>query len=124
MAIDSIKIISLLYRNPYPTVLNMAKLPLKWIVTGNFTADGGVAYLRADGALVRHLREAQVFETKEAAEAARQSILGAERIVSDPYLTEVGDALQGLDALSARERIRDAGPSIRVRRPDPSATGR
>jgi hypothetical protein len=98
----------------------MAKLPLKWIVTGNFTADGSVAYLRADGEFGHALSEAQLFEKKDDAEAARQIVLGAERIVSDPYLTEVGVAPQGLDALSARERIREQGPSVRVRRPDPS----
>ena len=100
----------------------MAKLPLKWIVTGNFTADGAVAYLRGDGGFGRSLTDAQLFETKDAAEAARLTTLSAEREVSDPYLTEVGVAPQGLDALSARERIRDQGPSIRVRRPDSGPT--
>jgi hypothetical protein len=114
----------LLYRNLYPTVLNMGKLPLKWVVTANFTADGAVAYLRAGGEFGHKLTEAQLFETKDEAEAARQIVLGAERVVSDPYLTEVGIAPQGLDALSARERIRDQGPSVRVRRPDPSVSGR
>jgi hypothetical protein len=100
----------------------MAKLPLKWIVTGNFTASGGVAYLRADGGYGGSLTDAQLFETKDEAEAARQTALGAERVVSDPYLTEVGVAPQGLDALSARERIRQHGPTIRVRRPDSGPT--
>jgi hypothetical protein len=97
----------------------MGKLPLKWVVTGNFTATGAVAWLRPDGEFGHHLTEAQLFDSKDAAEAARQIILGAERLVSDPYLTEVGIAQQGLDALSARERIREQGPSVRVRRPDP-----
>jgi hypothetical protein len=102
----------------------MGKLPLKWVVTANFTADGSVAYLHANGEFGHKLSEAQVYATKDEAEAARQTILGAERIVSDPYLTEVGIAPQGLDALSARERIREQGPSVRVRRPDPSVSGR
>lgn len=97
----------------------MGKLPLKWIVTGNFTASGAVAYLRADGEFGSRVTEAKVFDTKDDAEAARQVALRAERIVSDPYLTEVGIAPQGLDTLSARERIREQGPSVRVRRPDP-----
>ena len=100
----------------------MAKLPLKWIVTGNFTADGAVAYLRADGGFARSLTDAQVFESKDEAEAARLITLRAEREVSDPYLTEVALAPQGLDALSARERIRDQGPTIRLRRPDSGGT--
>jgi hypothetical protein len=102
----------------------MGKVPLKWVVTGNFTGDGSVAWLQAGGEFSHHLKDAQLFETKDAAEAARQIVLGAERIVSDPYLTEVGIAQQGLDALSARERIREQGPSVRVRRPDPSVGSR
>jgi hypothetical protein len=102
----------------------MGKLPLKWIVTGNFTADGAVAYLRADGGFARQVGEAKIFETKDDAEAARLDVLKAERIVSDPYLTEVGIAQQGLDTLSARERIREKGPSVRIRRPDPTVGGR
>jgi hypothetical protein len=31
---------------------------------------------------------------------------------------------QGLDLLSARERIRAAGPTVRVRRPDPQLASR
>ena len=116
--------ISLLYRSCYPTVPQMGKLALQWIVTGNFTADGSVAYLRGDGEFGRASSEAKVFATKEEAETARQATLGAERVVSDPYLTEVTVGPQGLDTLSARERIREQGPSIRVRRPDPVAAGK
>ena len=97
----------------------MPKPELKWIVTANFTADGAVAYFKADQTFGHQLEQAAVFETKEAAEAACQIAAGAERIVSDPYLTEVAPGSQGLDALSARERIRSQGPTVRVRRPDP-----
>jgi hypothetical protein len=98
----------------------MRKAELKWIVTANYTSDGAVAYFRADQSFGRKLDEAAVFDTKDAAEAARQIALGAERLVSDPYLTEVAPAPQGLDALTARERIRSQGPTVRIRRPDPS----
>jgi Protein of unknown function (DUF2849) len=96
----------------------------RWIVTANFTADGAVAYLRADGEFGRALTEARLFDAKDEAEAARVTATRAERIVTDPYLTEVGVAPQGLDALTARERIRAQGPTVRVRRPDPSLGGR
>jgi len=98
----------------------MPKPALKWIVTANFTADGGVAYLKADQTFGRMLDEAAIFETEAEAEAARQVALRAERLVSDPYLTEVAPGSQGLDALTARERIRSQGPTVRVRRPDPT----
>jgi hypothetical protein len=91
----------------------MPKPQLQWIVTANFTADGAVAYLCADQAFGRTLAEALVFETKEEAEAARQIALGAEQVVSDPYLTEVARGPQGgLDVLTTRERIRSQGPTV------------
>jgi hypothetical protein len=102
----------------------MSKPPLQWIVTANFTADGAVAYFRADRSFSRQLSEAAVFDAKEAAEAALQIALGVERVVSDPYLTQVVVAPEGLDALTARERIRSQGPTVRVRRPDPMQSSR
>jgi hypothetical protein len=102
----------------------MPKPPPQWIVTANFTADGAVAYFRADQSFGKLLSEAAVFDTKEAAEAAVQIALAAEHVVADPYLTEVAAASQGVDALTARERIRSQGPSVRVRRPDPSLSSR
>jgi hypothetical protein len=91
----------------------MAKQQLKWIVTGNFTASGAVAYVKSDGSYSRNLAEAHVFETKEEAEEARIRAAAAEAVVSEPYLTEVaGAAGSALDALTAKERIRSAGPTV------------
>ena len=92
----------------------MPKPQLKWIVTANFTADGSVAYFKADQTWSRAVSEVAVFATKDEAEAARQLALSAEALVADPYLTEVTDGSQGaLDVLSARERIRSQGPTVR-----------
>lgn len=102
----------------------MPKAPVQWIVTANFTADGSVAYVRADQSFSPVLAEAAVFASKEGAEAALQFAAAAEHIVADPYLTEVLPAQQGLDVLTARERIRSQGPTVRVRRPDPSIPAR
>jgi hypothetical protein len=102
----------------------MPKPPLKWIVTANFTADGAVAYFRADQRFGRQLSEAALFDTKEAAEAAVQIALADEYTVADPYSSEVAEVPEGVDALSARERIRSQGPTVRVRRPDPTVTAR
>jgi hypothetical protein len=98
-----------------------ANQPLQWIVTANFTSEGAVAYLRSDKSLTRVLDEAARFATKEEAEAMRQVALGMEALIADPYVVEVAELPNGggVDALSARERIRAQGPSIRVRRPDP-----
>lgn len=91
----------------------MPKTPLKWIVTGNLTADGAVAYLKADASWSRKLEEVQVFEAKDVAEAACKQAARQEAVVSDPYITEVADIGGKLDVLSARERIRSQGPSVR-----------
>ena len=94
---------------------------LKWLVTANFTADAVVADMRKDTSFATRPEEAALFATKEEAEAARKIALGMERLISDPYLIEVAPTPNGLDLLSARERIRAKGPTTRVRRPDPSA---
>jgi len=90
----------------------MPKTPLKWIVTGNLTADGAVAYRKADGSWSRQVADVQVFENKDDAEAARKLSTKQEALVSDPYITEVADANGKLDVLSARERIRSGGPTV------------
>jgi hypothetical protein len=90
----------------------MSKTPLKWIVTGNLTADGAVAYLATDQSWSRKLSEVHVFSTKDEAEAARKLATQREALVSDPYITEVADTAGKLDVLSARERIRSLGPSV------------
>jgi hypothetical protein len=102
----------------------MPKPDLKWIVTANFTADGSVAYFKPDQSFGSRIEEAAVFDSKDAAEAARVIAADAERLVADPYLTEVVPGSQGLDALTARERIRSLGPTVRVRRPDPIVSPR
>jgi Protein of unknown function (DUF2849) len=103
----------------------MATAPvLQWVVTANYTRDGAVAYLRADKTFSRVAAEAAVFATKDEADAMRKFALTVEPIVADPYLMEVVVTPQGLDLLSARERIRAAGPTVRVRRPDPQLASR
>jgi len=98
----------------------MSKQQLKWIVTGNFTADGAVAYLQAENRFSRQLVDALVFENKEDAEAARKAAAGREALVTDPYVTEVADADKQLDVLTARERIRSQGPSTPYGRLSPT----
>jgi hypothetical protein len=90
----------------------MPKAPLKWIVTGNLTADGAVAYLKSDQSFSRKVEDAQVFPSKEEAEAARLLTTKQEALVSDPYITEVAETAGKVDVLSARERIRSQGPSV------------
>ena len=91
----------------------MPKPPLKWILTANFTRDGAVGYLSADRTFSRQVIDVVVFPTKEAAEEALIGAKAREAEVADPYISEVTDGPNGLDLLSARERIRSLGPTIR-----------
>lgn len=91
---------------------HMPKPQLKWIVTANFTAEGSPAYLKAGGGWSSRLSEAGLFAQKDDAELARKQALGAEALVSDPYLMEASDAGPSLDVLTARERIRSQGPTV------------
>lgn len=101
----------------------MPKLPLKWVVTANYTVDGAVGYFTAARAFSRQVSDAVIFETKDDAEAARQEALRAEAVVSDPYLMEVVEREDGkLDLLSARERIRSLGPTVAYGRFQPKSS--
>jgi hypothetical protein len=102
----------------------MATKVVKWVVTANYTGDGGVAYMRADKSFTAQAAEAAVLATKDEAEALCKHALQAERIVSDPYLIEVAGEPGALDLLTARERIRATGPTVPVRRPDPQPASR
>lgn len=89
----------------------MPKQPLKWIVTGNFTADGAVGYLTSKRDFSRNLSDALVFEVKDAAEDARLECARNESVITDPYTLEVTDSEREPDVLTARERIRSQGPT-------------
>ena len=94
----------------------------RWVVTGKFTDDAANAWRRADGTWSRQLAEAGLY-TEEAAAKAQvvESIAKEQREITDPYVIEVYAADGTIDPLTARERIRATGPTVRVRRPDPVA---
>lgn len=90
-----------------------------WIVTGNFTADGAVAWRRADGTWSRRIVEAGLL-ADEATARSLAAIANAneQREISDPYGVEVHAAGDQIDPLTARQRIRANGPTVPIRRPD------
>lgn len=91
----------------------------RFIVTASFTEDGAVAWRRADGSWTRAFTEAGPLEAEADAKAlAAAAGQREQRLVSDPYVIEVAFESGDLRPLSARERIRATGPTIRVRRPD------
>jgi len=89
------------------------------VLTARFLVDGTPAYLKADGTWGPKLQEAKVMAAElgeaEAAERGKKE----QPIVADPYTFPVKVGSDGfIDALTARERIRSTGPTVRVRRPD------
>lgn len=101
----------------------MSQREICWVVTANFTADGGVAYLEPGGVWSRSVAAARVFATEEeAAPLVKKAAAEEQRLVSDPYAIDMG-LVEGVPVpLTARERIRATGPTVRIRRPDSSAS--
>jgi len=89
------------------------------VVTAYFLADGTPAYLKPDGSWGHSLQEASVLPAERGTTEAQTRGKTEQRIVADPYTFKVTVESGGfIDALSARERIRSTGPTVRVRRPD------
>jgi hypothetical protein len=89
-----------------------------WIVTGNFTDDGAVAWRRADGTWSRRIAEAGLVDEPTAKALAAAAIAHEQRELCDPYGVEVRVDGDTIDPLTARQRIRAHGPTVRIRRPD------
>lgn len=93
----------------------------RWVVTGKFTDDAANAWRRTDGTWSRQLADAGLYTDEAAAKAqVADSVAKEQREISDPYVIEVHAANGTIDPLTARERIRATGPTVRVRRPDPA----
>lgn len=94
--------------------------PTHWIVTGNFTDDGAVAWRRADGAWSRQIADAGLLDDEAAAAAhAAHAVAHEQRELASAYGIAVHADAGLIDPLTARERIRATGPTISLRRPDP-----
>ena len=109
----------------YPTLcttfpaMAVAQKPTHFVVTGGRTDDAAPVYRTADGRWTGVLSDAGFITSKEEAETlARRASAAEQRGVCDPYVFPVRVSADGVDALSARERIRSTGPTVRVRRPD------
>jgi hypothetical protein len=101
------------------STMAVAQKPTHFVVTGGRTDDAAPVYRTADGGWTLALSDAGFIASKEEAEAlAKQAGAREQRAVCDPYVFPVRVTAEGVDALSARERIRSTGPTVRVRRPD------
>jgi len=85
-----------------------AKATEPQVVTANRLVDGAVVYLTATGEWSIALRDSALWRTQEEADIALQAseVAVTARIVVGPYLFEVTETPEGLQAISARERIR------------------
>jgi sulfite reductase (NADPH) hemoprotein beta-component len=88
------------------------------VVTARLLADGAPAYLDGTGAWSRSLRDAVVLPAAEGEKVAKERSQTDQRVVCDPYAFKVEVRGGEIDPLTARERIRANGPTIRMRRPD------
>ena len=89
------------------------------VVTAHFLADGTPAYLKSDGTWTRALQEAAVLPADKGELEATTRSKTEQPIIADAYTFPVSVKEGGfIDALSARERIRSTGPTVRIRRPD------
>ncbi|MGX1196948.1 DUF2849 domain-containing protein [Parvibaculum sp. MBR-TMA-1.3b-4.2] len=95
---------------------HMRKGAKEQALTANRLIDGVVVYLKADGTLSESLQDAEVAEGKEAAEAllARATPFVENNEIIEPYLFEVEKADGAIRAVSVRETIRQAGPTVRL----------
>ncbi len=87
-----------------------------WTVTSNRLADGSVAYLRSDRVWTDDLQDAWICSEKGAAEPLLEWASAQEHVVCDPYLLAVEYGAEGVVPVSAREKLRAAGPAATLRR--------
>ncbi len=90
-----------------------------FVISANLTDTGAPVYLGAAGSWVSDLQKSATPETEAERDALLEQALRQERLVCDPYYFDVRVEGGAIDPLSARERIRAAGPTTRIRRPDP-----
>lgn len=95
---------------------HMRKGAREQALTANRLIDGVVVYLTADGKLSESLQDAEVADGKEAAEAllARATPFVDGNEIVEPYLFEVEKNDGAIRAVSVRETIRQAGPTVRL----------
>ncbi len=88
------------------------------VVTGNLTCAGTIVYLSADGSWQTALERARAFEREDEAKAELARVRVDEAEITEPYVFAAASRDGRVGPSSAREILRAAGPSTRLRRPD------
>jgi len=89
-----------------------------FVVTANTTDAGLPVYLRPDASWTASLEEAHPISTEAERDALLSEAKAQERQVCDPYAFKVNVEDGKAVATTTRERIRSAGPTTPLRRPD------
>lgn len=89
-----------------------------FVISASLTDTGAPVYLTAEGTWSPDLQLAATVVTEAERDRLVQQALEQERLVCDPYFFDVRVEGGVIDPLSAREYIRAAGPTVRIRRPD------
>ncbi len=89
-----------------------------FVITANTTDAGVPVYLRADRGWSESLQDAQATEDEAERDELLKFARTQERTVCDPYAFKVNVEDGVPVATTARERIRSAGPTTPIRRPD------
>ena len=84
--------------------------------TANNLLDGEVVWLGHNGAWVKSVAAAKVFATEDERQAAAElaAKADAENLVVEPYEIEVSHEAGEVTPIKFRERIRAAGPTMRL----------
>ena len=84
--------------------------------TANNLLDGEVVWLGHNGAWVKSVGAAKVFATEDERQAASElaAKADAENLVVEPYEIEVSHEAGEVTPIKFRERIRAAGPTMRL----------
>lgn len=89
-----------------------------WVITANRTDDGAPVYFDDAHQWALALSAAHATADDVAKDALLAKAAEQERTVCDPYAFRVVIGSEGIEATTARERIRSRGPTTPLRRPD------
>lgn len=94
-----------------------------WMITGSATDDGAPIYLQANGRWTHKLGAAFASSDTEERDAMLREAREQQRVVCDPYAIVVQRTELGhLAAVSLKEQIRAAGPTISLVESRPAAS--
>ena len=89
-----------------------------YVITANTTDAGLPVYLRADSSWSPSIDDAHPVQTDDERDAMLSGARAQEREVCDPYAFKVNVEEGKAVPTTTRERIRAAGPTTPLRRPD------